>query len=480
MKKIKLFPLIIVICLVFTMWSPVALALEDPELNAKAAVLVDLNTGRVLFSKDMEAQRPMASLTKIMTGLLAVESLERGEHRMDEVVTAQADCQTGMDESSSNAGIVQGEQMSFQDVLYCALVNSANDACNVIASYLSGSIETFVQQMNQRAAELGCANTLFADPNGLSDDNHTTAYDLYLIASEAISHPDFMTICNTAAYTVPATNVNESREIANSNALISSGSVYGYGKYLYEYAAGVKTGYTRAAGYCLISTAEKDSIHTLAVVLGCDGWLNAGIEEYKNFDDSIKLYNWAFDNFSYKTILTTEDPITKVTVALSKDEGMAILRPQSDVTLLLPSDVDSSQVTTTATVYDEKLVAPIKAGTVLGEAQISINGEDYGTINLVNSTEIELSRGQYFKLKLTEVFTNGWVVAAIIIIILLLVVYFTLVARYRRMRREHLRQRRLAEQRRRAQREQLYKDMEQFNTPDDEPQDDPDWENRWK
>ena len=175
MKKFKLFPLLLVFCLVLAAFAPSAAALDEPELNAKAAVLVDLNTGRVLLSKNAEEPRSMASLTKIMTVLLAIESVERGEHSMDETVTAQSDCQTGMDEDSSSAYIMEGEQMSFKDLLYCALVHSANDACNVLASCISGSIDAFVEQMNRRAAELGCTDTVFADPNGLSSENHSTA-----------------------------------------------------------------------------------------------------------------------------------------------------------------------------------------------------------------------------------------------------------------------------------------------------------------
>ena len=485
MKKIRLFPLLILACLALTAFAPAASALEAPQLTAKAVVLADLASGRVLYSSNMDEQRAPASLTKIMTSLLVIEAVERGEHSMDETVTAGDDCLTGLDEQSSNAGIVAGEQMSLQNFLYCALISSANEACNVLASYIAGSIDGFVELMNRRAAELGCANTQFADPNGLSGENRTTAYDLYLITSEAIKHPDFMTICNATSYTVPATNVNKERIINNSNALISASSVYGAG-YVYQYAAGVKTGYTSAAGYCLISTAAKDGVSLLAVVLGCDGWLNAGIEEYKNFEDTIALYNWAFDNYSYKTVLTADDPIQKVSVQLAQDDGTVILRPQSDVTLLLPSDLDSSSVTTTATVYEDRLVAPIKAGTVLGEATFSIDGVEYGKVSLVNNADVELSRGEYFKLKLKAIFSNGLVMMAIVVVLLLVVGYIALVARYRRMRKEQLRRQRLAEQRRRKAQEQERADAAGRAPPQDAAPgasgqgEDFDWENMWK
>ena len=221
MKKIKFIPLMLLICLLLSAAAPSAAALEEPSLVAKQVVLVDLDTGRLLYSKNAEAQVSPASLTKIMTGLLAVEAVERGEHTWEEMVTAGADCRQGMDESSSTAGIMPGETLSYKDLVYCAMLPSANEACNILGTCISGSISAFVDLMNQRAAELGCVNTHFKNPNGLTADGHySTAYDMYLMTKEAISHPDFMEICNTISYTVPATNMSGERKLANSNALM--------------------------------------------------------------------------------------------------------------------------------------------------------------------------------------------------------------------------------------------------------------------
>ncbi len=454
MKKIKIFPLLLIICLVMTAWSPAALALDEPALAVQAALVADLNSGRILYSKNMDEQRSPASLTKIMTGLLAIEAVENGQCTMDEMVTAPENCQAGMDSSSSNASIVSGEEMSFGNYIKCALIHSANDACNVIAVHLAGSIDAFVAQMNEKAAALGCTNTSFADPNGLSSENKTTAYDLYLITREAIKHEDFMNICNTDYFEVPATNVNPLRQYYSSNALITSKGAYGSG-YVYEYAAGVKTGFTQAAGYCLVSTAEKNDMNMLAVVLGGGGALNTGSDTYDNFADSIKLYNWVFDNFSYREVLTSADPVAKATVDLAEGDVSAILRPAGTVTLLLPNDVDETTRTLEITVFEDRLVAPIKAGTVLGQASISIDGVNYGTIDLVTNVDIDMSKTEYLKTRLHDIFDRGWVKAVIIILVLLIVGYFALVLRYRSLRRKHLR-----EKRRRMEREQLYRKEE--------------------
>ena len=308
MKKIRLFSLLMVICIVFSVLAPAASAEAAPELNGKNIVLADLNTGRVIYSKNPDTVIAPASLTKIMTVLLAVESVESGEHSLDEIVTAKDDCRTGLDEESSSASIVSGEQMTFRDLLYCSMIQSASDACNVLASLIGGSITGFVDMMNARAEELGCTVTHFEDPNGLSNNNQTTANEMFLIAQEAIQHDYFMAVCNIADVTIPATNVSQEREYHNSNSLISSQSVYGGNRYLYTGAAGVKTGYTRAAGYCLVSTAEREGLHFLAVVMGCDGWLNAHIEDYLNFEDTIKLYDWAFSDFAYRNVIDTSTP----------------------------------------------------------------------------------------------------------------------------------------------------------------------------
>ena len=238
MKKIKLLPLILLFGLTLSVFAPAAGASQAPSLNGRNIVLVDLNTGRVIYSKDQDSVVTPASLTKIVTVLLAVESVERGEHTLDEMVTAGEDCRAGLDEESSSAEIVPGEQMTFRDLLYCSMIQSASDACNVLASLIGGSIDNFVAMMNDRVREIGCEVSHFDDPNGLSNNNQTTAYEMALITQEAIKHDYFLVVCNIADVNIPATNVHAEREYHNSNALISSQSVYGGNRYLYTGAAG--------------------------------------------------------------------------------------------------------------------------------------------------------------------------------------------------------------------------------------------------
>ena len=457
MKKIKIFPLLLLLALLFTAAAPAAWAEDPPILDGQAALVVDLDSGNILYELNKDQQRAPASLTKIMTTLLALEALEAGRVSLDDKVTAQDDCRQGMDESSSTAGITPGIVVSFRELLYVTMVGSANEACNVIGSYLAGSVDAFVEQMNARAAQLGCLQTHFVTTNGLPADGHvSTAWDLYLITREAMNHPLFMELANTDSYEPESIDVNGGAVMYNSNALLTPYGHYGAG-YEYAYASGVKTGFTQAAGYCLISTAEKEGVHVLAVVMGCKGLLNAQINEYRNFSDTIHLYDWVFRNFSYQNVLAASETVTKVPVEFAQDNGQVILHAIQDVSLLLPNDIDLAQRETVVTLYEQKLRAPIEKDTVLGEAHIYVAGRDYGTVKLVNAVPVELARGQYMLQQLRSVFSRGWVIALIAVLLVFFLAYLVLVTRYRRLRRKHLRERRLAEQRRQAQREALRK-----------------------
>ncbi len=449
MKKIKFMTLLLLSGIAMSWLAPAASAVQAPDLNGKNIVLADLNTGRVIYSKDPDSVVTPASLTKIMTVLLAVESVERGEHSLDEVVTAGEDCRAGLDEESSSAEIVPGEQLTFRDLLYCSMIQSASDACNVLASLIGGSIDNFVAMMNDRAKEIGCEVTHFDDPNGLSNNNQTTAYEMFLLTQEAIKHDYFLVVCNIADVTIPATNVHAEREYHNSNALISSQSVYGGNRYLYTGAAGVKTGYTRAAGYCLISTAEREGLHFLAVVMGCDGWLNAHIEDYLNFEDTIKLYDWGFSDFSYRNVVDTSEPVYELDVQLAQDHAKAVLYPQQRLRLLLPRDTSDDDISMEFNIFKDDLVAPVKAGEILGEAVVSVNGEIYGTVNLITRDEVDLARSEYMKRQLKDFFSNRWVIGVTAVILLIAALYVTLQIRYRKAREKYMEERRQAEIRRR-------------------------------
>ena len=451
MKKNRIFSILIIFCLLFAAAAPSAFAVEAPEVTAKSWIIVDLNTGKVIDEFNADEQRSPASLTKIMTGLLSVEAAERGVVSMDEIITAGLDCQTGMDSTSSNASIVAGEQMSFRDYFYCAMVVSANDACNVIGSRIGGSIGGFVELMNLRAEELGLENTHFADPNGLSYENKTTARELSLILQEALQHEDFLEAFTTSTYTVPKTNSNDQRELKSTDALTTRDSYYSqYGDFFYEPAIGGKTGFTRAAGYCLASVAEKDDLRVLIIVMGCPGPLSQDSEQPENFNDSIRLYDWVFESFSYGQVLSSSEVLRREPVEQAEGEGFVSLRPTEDLTLLLPSDAPPESRELEITMLKDHLVAPIPSGTILGHLTLKINGETYGPYNLVNAAEVKIAKREFIRTQVDSFFAARSVRLVIVVLALILVLYFALVLRYRALRRKHLKEVRRAEKRRQA------------------------------
>lgn len=450
-KTLKTAYTLLLCMLILSMQVP-AFADTLPSVKAEAIVLADLDSGIILYEKNMDSMRSPASLTKIMTGLLAVEAVENGEVLLDEMITAPADCWEGMDLDSSNIEIRPGEKMMFKDYLYAAMVKSANEACNVIAVAVEGSIQAFVNRMNIRANELGAYRTYFSDTNGLSNSNHyTTAHDLFLITKEAMKHELFVDAVNTIDYEIEETNMHEKRYINSSNALLCQDGVYGDG-YLYLPASGVKTGYTEAAGYCLVSTAEKYNMNLCAVLMGCDGVLNAGIEGYGNFAGTIKLYDWAFRNCEQTAILTKGETVNRAPVKYVPENVTAELRSAENLDAVLPKDLESGRLEKRITTYSDRLVAPISAGTVLGNVEIMIDGETYAKVNLYTAEDIEADSKEIVKARIEELLQIKEIrIAAIAAAAIIILILFILV-RYRTQKRKHYREITEAEERRRKER----------------------------
>ncbi len=440
--------MLLLLGLVLTCFPARACAVNPPHLQSADAVLVvDMNTDTVMYELNKDTYHSIASLTKIMTCLLAVEAVERGRAHLDDMVTAQADCLQGLDVSSSNAGIQPGEIMTYEDLLYCALVHSANDACNVLGTYIDGSIADFVDHMNRRADELGCRNTNFVDTNGMlnrSEGHYSCPADLYLITKEAMTHSLFTNVCSTADYTVHASNYRPSWEIHNSNALMSKKGLYGDG-YLYDGVIGVKTGFTKPAGYCLVSVCQRREGKIMVIVLGCNGPLTytfAG--EYQNFIDSAALYDWAYSNFSNKTMFLAGEPMQRVPVENALYGGTVALCATENLVLLIPNDVTDKDITTEIVPDNGALVAPIREGQELGTINVYVAGTQYASVRLVADADVELDPKIVRQQKIHDFFTSKALKAVLIILVVLLI---TLVALriYFRIRRRMLVQQRFAE-----------------------------------
>lgn len=361
----------------------------DPDIQAKAALLVDANTGNIVYAKNEHQELYPASLTKIMTALLVLEAVDSGKLSLGQQLTA-SDSITELDADGSSAGIKVGEVMTVEQLLYCMLVVSANEACVILAEAVSGDVDTFVDAMNAKAQALGCENTHFVNPTGLHDSQHyTSAWDLYLITQEAMKHEDFMRICDTGDITLPATNLSEARSLHSTNYLISVWRSRGY--YNTD-AHGVKTGSTDVAGHCLVSSASKGSLSFISVMLGCEQLHLEGNEiRTMSFYETNRLFDWAFNNFAYQTVLTSDEILKEVAVSLSKIDHVTV-HPAEDVEVLLPKGLAAEDLERTITLKSDPVEAPISAGDVLGTVTLSYDGTDYATVDLLALNDVEASR----------------------------------------------------------------------------------------
>ena len=420
MKKYRFLSLLLLLALLLT---PSALALEDPAPEATAALLMDADHEMVLYDLNAHEKRYPASITKIMTALLVLEAVDRGELALTDVITAPQGIYYNIIAGASTQNIKNGEEMTLLNLLYCTLVPSANEACNVLAHAVSGDTDRFIELMNQRAAELGMTGTHYANTHGLHDDNHyTTAWDIWLLSKEAMKHELFREIVATKEYYIPATNVSEQRHFYNTNALLSQLKYRGY---VYQPAIGIKTGSTSEGGLCLVSAAELDGRTLYCVVLGAE-LAHQPDNSYKrmNFSETIRLFEWGFDNFSYRTILESSDPVAEVAVTLSDTEHV-LVRPEGSLAALLPNDINTEDFNQDITLFSDSVEAPVKEGQVLGKITLSYDGKEYGSLDLVALNDVERSELLYHIDQGEKLIAQPWfkvaVVAAVLLIILLIV-----------------------------------------------------------
>ena len=386
---------------------PQASAVEMPQVNAKAALLMDYESGRMLYGLNEKDTEYPASITKVMTALLTLEAVDQGVLTLDQPVTAPS-LVNDMDPTGSSADIKEGEVLTVEQLLYCMMLVSANEAACILAETVSGSQDAFVALMNQRAQELGCTGTHFVNPNGLHDPNHySTAWDIYLITREAMKNETFMKICGTAAYVVPATNKSEERELYTTNSLISNWRIMGY---QYDGADGIKTGSTEESGYCLLSTAKRSGRRLVAVVLGCKG-SGATVE---SFSETAKLYNWAYNNFSMRQVAATDELYREA---------------------FLPKDAKDEDIRKTVDLKEDVVNAPITAGQELGTLTITYNDQVCAQVPLLAQADVSASRFLVAKAAVEAFFAKTWVKLALVAIVVLVIVFVLWLKLGRRSRR---------------------------------------------
>lgn len=437
MTKRRVFSAIAVLILMLSCVLP-AFAADAPTVEAKSMILIERNSGDVLAEQSADDMVYPASMTKVMTCLLALENL-----RLSDSVTVSETALADLDESGSSADLLPGETLSVEQLLYCMMLSSANEACNVAAEAVSGNIDTFIALMNTRASQLGCTGTHFANTHGLHDEDHyTTARDLSKIASEALKNPEFRKIVSTAKYTVPATNLSGERHLSTTNRMIVKAE---NNPYYDSRVSGVKTGFTTPAGRCLIACAENGPLSLLSVICGCDTViLESGDLEFRSFPETEKLLDWAFSSFTYDVVLTTLYPIAEIPVSHAAGANYVSLAPKNELKSLLPIDYDSEKLTYQTTLISEGGVsAPITAGDVLGSVTVSYGGKELGSTDLIAIASIERATlWDYLSPAKSGAVGLLRTVLLIFAILLVAAIVYTVIARIRKKKNKARRSRR--------------------------------------
>lgn len=334
---------------------------ESLSISARGAVLMDGNTGRVLYEKEGDMPLAMASTTKIMTAVLVLEQAD-----LSDTVTVGS----GLEHIPEVClHIKEGEQYRLKDLLTAMMLRSYNDVAVCLAEYISGSTEAFCQMMTEKAAQIGAENTVFATPNGLDssytlEEHHSTAEDMALIARYALENETFREIIATKEIIFSDLSGSRSFSVTNADQFLS-----------YPGALGVKTGFTNRAGHCFVGAAQREDIYLVSAVLG-SGWGSRGKEA--KWTDTKKLMEYGFQNYTNETVVTAGEDFGEISVSSSPTESVSI-EAEKDYALLLSEE---EQVELVAD-YPESMEAPVYAGDQVGTLSVYLNRECLEEIPLV-------------------------------------------------------------------------------------------------
>ncbi len=389
-------------------------AAEPPSTNSKAAIAMEAGSGTILYEKNINGKVYPASITKILTAILAIENLKLE----DNIVASKAALKIPWD--SSSAYIKEGEILTVDELLHCLLIYSGNDAANVLAEAVSGNIPDFVKLMNSKAKELGCTGTNFVNAHGYSDDNHyTTALDIAKIFNYCIQNEHFVKIISTKLYIVPETNKTKSkRYLYNTNRLLLTKSENKHGRY-YEYAIGGKTGYTNEAGRTLVTLGEKDG-KTIIIAVFKAAMINGKDARYT---DAINLFNYSFDNFSKRTFTNKDNYIFDYT---NYNTNLKIkLNIKDALELMIKNDDQITDISYSLKLDEPKL-------NLLRKENFK-TGEDFGDITFTVNTTSNSYTATYdltaTELKTLNIIKEPKFTAIIIIILILIITVIGIIAK---------------------------------------------------
>ncbi|MBQ6058720.1 MAG: D-alanyl-D-alanine carboxypeptidase [Clostridia bacterium] len=410
----RLLCLVLCVALVCSLSLACAASGELPELHCEAALVVHPDTGLILYAKNPDRQLPCSSLAKIMTAMLVLDQFPDLMQTLEVSETAIADLS-----GATTASLKAGEVLTVEQLLYCLLLHSAADAANVLAEGVSGNLDSFVEQMNERAEELSLRSTHFHTAYGKDDpQTYSTASDLAKLTQAALKNQTFRDLVKTQYKRIPRTNLSGDRYYFSNNALvISSAERRQTEDYYYRYASGVMTGYSSDFGYHISALSNKSDMELVTIVLGAPRDSQTG-EKY-HYTDAKALMNWCYENLQYTMLLSRQTPVCEVPVALSASKDAVTLIATEDLYAVIPTEVELSMLDVQ---YDlsENLEAPLTTDDILGQAVFSYDGVEYARCDLHPQSDVDRSiillllhrimtflSGRYFKLALLALLVLG-------------------------------------------------------------------------
>jgi D-alanyl-D-alanine carboxypeptidase (penicillin-binding protein 5/6) len=350
---------ILVFVMAFIVLAPVIADAATPDVSAKSAIVIEASTGKVLYSKNADDRRYPASTTKMLTLIVALEN-----GNINDIVTTSPNASNT---EGSTLWLAPGEQMKMLDLLYGMMLISGNDSTVAVAEHIAGSVDKYAKLMTAKAHAIGALNSNFTNTSGLPDPNHyTTAADLARIAAYGYKNPMFTQIVSTKHVVIPWPGKDHDRDLYNENKLL----------WLYEGANGVKTGYTDAAGRCLVSGAKRNGVQVIAVVLDSD----------RMWDDSMKLLDFGFSQVSPLTLINQGDILKTVRVVNGKSDAVKLVAA-GNVTVAA-AEGEKDQFTTTV-VAPNRIEAPIAKGQVIGAVKTFYKNREIASVDLIATENVE-------------------------------------------------------------------------------------------
>lgn len=393
---------------------------DPPDITASDAIIMDAATGDLIYEKNSRKVIAPASTVKIMTAILVLENVEDLETQ----VTISRYVTQNTSGNALSPNVSEGEIFTVGELLYALLLRGANDAALALAQHVSENVPDFVARMNEKARrDIGCVNTFFTNPTGIDDVNkqtgelnmYTTVSDMAKIVFYASKIQKFMDIACMNKYVIPPTNKTASgRTLMNRNHFVSKGE---YSQYFYENAKGINFGSTAEAGLCLTTLAEKKGLSYLGIVMGSTTAVNSnGGSIYNCFYDAESLFEWIFAMYESTPVVSKSQAITSKEVKLSSNRDVITLIPDEEISVMLPVNADINKLVTIQNdIYEDKLVAPISKGDVLGKITVIYNGEIVGTANLLSNADFEHSFVLYVIDQIWNVISSVWFRASVII-----------------------------------------------------------------